>query len=320
MFRKLNLNYVYADLGERQPLPHSDIAHGGAGTAYALWRFDHPSAAWIRAALADPRRLPWATAESYLFGRTGARCVSALVDPRGREAAIRALVRMRAAREVELAAGLAGQLLGLCMLRSHLDDPRIQRKADAFGERLAARVRRHGKRWHRHDTVNFAHGWPGALFALLAWRPADAWLVESLAALAKEWQPGLVIQVPYRGTWCTGDGGVTLLWARAYEHTGDVRFLRIARRAATSAMRWLPERPHLCCGAGGVAYAALALDRIDPGRQWRDRARRIAKRALRTPLTTRWPSGLLWGHPGLACLEQDVAAARGGGFPLIERA
>jgi hypothetical protein len=223
---------------------------------------------------------------------------------------------------VELANGLAGLLLAI--LRSLPSTPRLRKAAAELAgtiqDRLARRVTRP---WRDVDATNFAHGWPGVLYALLSWKQHEgvqvpAWLDEALQDLASRWDDRLVEAPTMRGTWCAGAAGMVMLWAKAFEVTANVRFRAIARRAGRAALRYEPVATHLCCGKGGLSYALLALDRIDPGRGWREHAIAIGVRAVQTPLQSRWPNGLLWGHPGLVCLALDLIADVPLGFPLIE--
>jgi Lanthionine synthetase C-like protein len=326
----------YQQLRQLQPAPHATIAHGGAGTAFALWRLGRRGAAarsWAAAARADRRASACLTAAGtpspgYLGGRAGIAMVQALTSPADRARAVARymrFVRDDRSGSLELFAGSAGLLVGACAMLGQFDDARLDRQAAQIADVLSERARvRAREGWHAIDTTNFAHRWIGVLYALLCWSelggaPPAPWLVDALADLARLWRPELVPYPHMRGSWCTGAAGAAMLWAKAYERCGEAIFLRTAGTAARAAAKLIdPTRVHLCCGLGGVAYALLALDRVDPDRGWRDRARSVGARAVTTPLATAHPNGLLWGHPGLVCLALDLLADKPRGFPCIE--
>jgi hypothetical protein len=298
----------YRHLGALQDPPHATLAHGGAGVAYALWRLGERRLArgWLRDALGDRRRVAYGGLDrgSFFVGRPGVLHVRALLA--------RAPTPVALGTGVELIGGAAGHLLG-ALARGQRD-----RRSAMLADRIAVDVRGRARRpWRAIDGTNLAHRWPGPLLALLAWEAPEPWLVDALARLARATDHHAV-PADVRGTWCTGAAGITFLWAHAYERTGEALFLRTARTAARVAEKHLPARPHLCCGMGGVAYALLAMERIEPGRGWRERATAIAERAIAMPLGTRWPSGLLWGHPGLVCLALDLLVDEPRGFPCLE--
>ncbi len=335
----------YKDLPQLQAAPHANLAYGAAGTAHALLCLTETSrlkegrrlaARLLRAALRDRTDAATRTVggratppTSFVFGRAGIHVVAAMVhagrasDERRR--AVTSFVRAsRADDPAEIMDGAAGHLVGTCMLRRHIRDDQLRRFGDELAEKLLDRARRRlRRRWRPADATGFAHGWPGVLYALVAWResneqPLEPWLVDGLIRLARIWRSGAIGSVGLRGTWCNGAAGSALLWCKAFEATHEKAFLRAARDAAKAATQHLPERTHLCCGMGGVAYALLAVDRIEPGRGWRERAREVGARAITTPLVSRWPNGLLWGHPGLVCLALDLMADVPRGFPCIE--
>lgn len=314
----------YAHLAQLQPPPYANLAQGGGGTAYALHRIAiaraDPALArharrWLADALAD-RRPATSPASSYLLGRAGLHALRARIEPAARDRAIAAYLRAcrdRGARPFELMAGGAGQLVGACTILRARDDSRLRRFAAARAGELIEHVRQRARtRWRVADAANLAHGWPGTLYAVVSWHALAAltpppWLVAALVRLARAWREDAVPRPDMRATWCTGAAGVAQLWCKAYALTGEPALLGAARAAGDAARRHVdPARRHLCCGAGGVAYALLALDAIDPNRGWRARARAIGAAAMSDAAPSRWPSGLLWGHPGLACLALDL--------------
>jgi DUF1680 family protein len=106
------------------------------------------------------------------------------------------------------------------------------------------------------------------------------------------------------------------LWAKAFAVSGDARFIDVARRTAQHAMATSGKNRGLCCGDTGIAFALLALERIDPRRGWRAKARALADHEIAAGGFVH-SNGLYYGHPGLACLAQDLLGEPRG-FPAIE--
>jgi lantibiotic modifying enzyme len=335
----------YSDLSRLQSAPYASVAYGAAGTAHALVRLAEASrmndgrrlaTRWLQDALADrthaarifdgARVMP---TSSFVYGRAGVHAMIAMLyserDSRGRQGALEGFVRaIRTGKTVGSVDGAAGQLVGVRILSGRIRDGVLRRVGTEVAGNLLDRTReRMRRRWRAADASGFLHAWPGVLFALLSWHamngdPPETWLVDGLMRLARIWRADAGVMVELRGSWCVGAAGVALFWCKAFESTGEKAFLDVARDAARASIHYMPTRTHLCCGKAGVAYALLALERVDPGRGWRERALEIGLRAIATPMLSRWPNGLLWGHPGLVCLALDLMSDEPRGFPCIE--
>jgi Lanthionine synthetase C-like protein len=118
-------------------------------------------------------------------------------------------------------------------------------------------------------------------------------------------------------TWCHGTPGLTLLWAKAYEVSGDEKYLNIARACGLDILKKPQGFSHICCGLAGQAYALLALSRIDGAKRWKSRAQRIALEAERLDAGEIWDKALWKGRSGLLCVATDVLNNHSG-FPCIE--
>ena len=323
----------YAELGDLQPAPFATLAHGGPGTAYALWRLGltRTATAWITGALADRRRSSFHAENeldagtSFVYGRPGIYWVQARLGGKSRARAIAGFMRAARAcppRELELMSGTAGLLAGARILLEDGDDARLRELAGSLADRLARRVRARAKQpWQPLDPVGFAHHWPGVLHALLAWlcfagEEVPAWLAGALRDLLAVWTPEATRAPGLAASWCNGAAGAALLWVKAHEATGDAVYLEAARRAGEQAATAKPAGSDLCCGNGGVAFALLELERIDPRGTWHARARELAARAIDRP-AMKWPNGLYRGHPGLVCLALDVLGDAPRGFPAV---
>ncbi len=326
LYREAALGTRYAELPALQPAPFASLAHGGAGTAYALWRLGETrrARAWITAAFEDRKATaldPEAKREghnrSLMFGKPGIRWVRAMITPTFAADYAKAIT---VAELDEHTFGRAGHLTAAVALLRRSPDAKLARVADALGERLVEVVRiRAEASWQAADATGFAHGWPGICFAVLAWleprKERPAWLVGALARLAEAWQPGGVAE-RFEASWCNGAAGSLLLWTKAFAYSGEVRFLEIARLAARTAIEKSGKTLGVCCGDTGVAFALLALDRIDARGGWRTAARTLAAREIGNAVYV-YPNGLYHGHPGLACLALDLVDEPRG-FPAIE--
>lgn len=311
--------------------PSASLGEGMAGTAYALWRLGEPRLArrWADAARQDSGRrafhtrlAPATRRTSTMFGQAGVRWVAAMVGG-GPHTRAYAHSLGDGCTRLEFASGTAGQLLtGLLLVRERPDQA-IRRLLARNADRLDRALRRRSRTpWTPRDATGFAHGWPGVLFALLAWHRAagsspspDS--IDALSRLARLWSPYTIETPALRASWCNGAAGATLLWVAAFESTGDPVFLRLARRTARAAVAASGHASTLCCGDTGVAFALLAMARIDPGAAWRDPASALCARAIGQAVMPH-PFGLFHGHAGLACLAHDCLAGAGG-FPALER-
>jgi lantibiotic modifying enzyme len=320
----------YEGLDRIQPAPYATLSHGGAGTAYALWRLGElrRASAWVTAALADRRRnaLEMAVATSTrrgstLFGRAGVRWVHALVAGGDLVGTYAHDIQTHAPR-LEFASGAAGHLVGAVLLSRRRPNDQLGKIAAQLAHRLLRAAQRRARRpWHRADATGFAHGWPGVLYALLMWHehntaPVPPWFADALRRLATAWSPGLASRRSLEASWCNGSAGAVLLWSKAHACLGDAIFLRVARRAAWTALAASGRLSGLCCGDVGVAFAVLALARIDPDQGWRRQARVLAARSI-TDATMPWPLALFQGHSGLVCLALDCLGEPVG-FPGVE--
>lgn len=316
----------YRELDQLQGPPFANLSHGGAGTAYALWRLGETrrARAWLAAARADRRILattdkpPRNPASSLLFGRAGLDWMGALLD--GETAPFAARVRAGAPL-IEFAKGSAGLALGaLALVRRGHGSRSLVRAATAVVDHLARATRaRSEKPWTGFDAVGFAHHWSGVIYAQLAWcehagTSPDGWLVDAIRALAVV--PPDVSHSPrtLAASWCNGHAGIALLWCKAHELIGGDDLLAAARSSVQHAIEMGGIQPGLCCGDIGVAYACLALDRIDPGAGWRARAIELGTASLQFLLPH--PAGLFQGHPGIVAFTLDCTDPTGS-FPTL---
>lgn len=346
----------YGDLVARQEPPFASVTFGAAGVAYALWRAGRAlrdatlverGQVWVGDALRSARtkqalRLPEnpdvEVAPSLIYGVAGIRHVAILLAKARGDAAevsrgvgglVRSFRRGRG-RSDEFLFGRAGHLASSLLLFEATGDRRLRALAAEQALLLSPPHDRARPTWAPDANLAFAHGRAGIVYALLGWyrherREAPPWLLDELTSLANEsaglgrtWGRSLRASV-MRRSWCNGAAGLTLLWARAYEQTGDARFLRLVRTDARRGVTTVTGAGgDLCCGLAGRAYALLAAERVEPGVGYREDAVSLAVRAVEQ-MEGLWPNGLLKGYPGLVCLALDLAAERKPrGFPFVE--
>jgi eukaryotic-like serine/threonine-protein kinase len=191
----------------------------------------------------------------------------------------------------DLTLGTAGVLLASAMLLE------VGRKHDvlhAHGAAVYAGLSRHLES-SMPTSSGVAHGWAGALFALLRWceatgaRPA-AVVGQRLTELAAHAEPrGRGVRWPWHlaGTdpvyapgWCNGTAGMVPVWMLAARVMHDATFDELADRSAWHSWERSGSSADLCCGDAGIAYALLARYRATGDAAWYRRAQSLAEHAV----------------------------------------
>ena len=122
-----------------------------------------------------------------------------------------------------------------------------------------------------------------------------------------------------RYSWlCNGFPGLTLLGVKAFQHFGDPWFLCAAREAADLSLSRLPSRPDLCCGRTGVAFACLALSRLDPDGPWLRRAEELLLSTLLVDRESWTVAGLYGGEAAIPCLVLNRLFGIASGPPCLD--
>lgn len=238
--------------------------------------------------------------------------------------------------------GSASGLLGLAVLAESLDVSvvgpdvvaAVHDAGDALADRLTAAL---GLPTPPPHYLGLAHGRAGHLHALLRWgqarhRPLDPGVLGALGDLAElattDGRGGLAwprhAPGPYSDGgawpgWCHGSAGHALLWSLVHRVTGDPSALTIAEAAVGHALATAGSASaSLCCGAGGIAYAALEVHRLTGAHRYLeaawDRGLAAARAADVAPMV---PGSLMKGDLGIALLAGDLLAPDLGGFPLF---
>jgi len=224
----------------------------------------------------------------------------------------------RARGSIELFQGMAGRLAGAAIVMRSLSDPEVR----ALGDELAVKVVGALEARAVRGPQGVAHGQPGVVLAALAWHAVsrsvpEAALVRAVAA-AYPYEVS-ALTGPERVDWAHGHAGMAHLFARAYVHLGDRRFLAWAREAAAQAMAQPIPGVSLLAGAPGVAYSLLAVAAADPGGPWRRAAWTVAGQVFaRVDLPAADPYGVWSGLGGVCCLALDLLHETHGGFPGVE--
>ena len=329
-----------------QPTNRSQIAVGAGGLAYALASLGERRDAararrwldladrWHRDRTGSDDRY-YAPGESLYYGPDGHLLLRLVLDgeidafAKTMEKRLRHFQREPAP---ELVLGQGGYVLGLLAAFQATKDARLLGIANRMAKAVLAGL--NGPQgWGRLPTLGMAHGRAGILYVLLTWfwvrrRAVEPALLRQLGRLwarvkqTRNW--GVLPQFPtLQHSWCNGAAGHALLWVRAFEATGRPEYLQRARIAGRALSFLTPRLTNggACCGAVGVGFGLLAIDRVDPGRGWHALAVRAAHKALTLLLRTgELPCGLLSGYPGLFMLVQDLLAQPSErlGFPWLE--
>jgi hypothetical protein len=260
---------------------------------------------------------------SFGRGLTGVHAISALAaHARGDVAACRRDLQrfiegsLRGRGSPDLFSGLAGRLAGAAIMFRRIAEPDVR----ALGDHLAARVLAVlAEPSLDLPTRGLAHGRAGIVLGALTWQAAAGSLPprELRAAVRAVRREG---PMPGWIDWAHGDGGLALLYARAYVQLGDRRFLEWARAAAERALAERRDGFSLVDTSPGVAYCMLGVADADPGGPWRDAAWEIVGRVLaHVDIPDFYPYGAWTGLSGLCCLVLDLLHETDeAGFPGIE--
>lgn len=234
----------------------------------------------------------------------------------------------------ELLEGIAGRLVGSAILLRETARDQLKGHGDSLAADLLGTTGHTDDRlpWNNVKYYGMAHGHSGNYYAVLrwakesGWQPPD-WFYDQLIRFGRTarrhehglgWPRSDDEADRFINSWCHGAPGHTLLWSLAYEVYGEPFFLELARSLGkTCASQREHIAGHLCCGAAGVAYAMLALNRIDPDGKWFDEAKHYTEVALKAALETKFRLSLFRGLAGQTCLMLDMANPSEAAFPAL---
>jgi hypothetical protein len=293
------------------PPEENGIYAGAAGASYAL-RILGREVEWTLGPGDGP---------GYVDGELGIALVARDVE-RFRAAAPDAIAN----DWIELLYGAAGALVGARLLG--LDD--VAREAIrrlwatwSFDSKLRACIwTQRDVNGHVGQTIGFAHGFAGNVFALLKAAPLQSRehqtelmhrIIETLHRTALperrllNWPPSVGDKPSkLRVQWCHGAPGIVCALAGAPAQR-DLDTLLLAAGELTWEAGPLKKGGGLCHGTAGNGWAFLKLHRRTRDRKWLERARRFAMHALEQ---RSGEHGLFEGDLGIAlylraCIEVD---------------
>ena len=359
--------------------PTASVNLGAGGIAYGLYRIAcvrgdagllSTADLWLARGMQDLHRPhAWSNTEvgitPQVVGRVspyhcgaGLHCVEALLsqargDLHGQAAAIESFVRASRSRSgnPELVLGKAGTILASALLRDAIRVPArasimaLESLGNETSAALLARLQRYPaiERCRAFPNLGVAHGWAGALYALIRWyrsqdREVPTAVEERLTQLAgcaeysgrgAFWR--WVSRNPDGGWssqrmpgWCNGSAGLVFLWSLAHRVVGNADYLALATKAGWDVWESSADSWDLCCGLTGRAYAMLNLYKHRGEVAWLDRARDLASRAVQRATWTGSPEGapyrqsLFRGRLGLATLIADLERPEEACLPMFE--
>lgn len=370
-----------AALPELPVTPRCSVHSGASGIAYALYRIacneDDASLLaladrWSHAAIAHRHRddayasaadgvTPATVGTSSIFhSAVGSHVVQALISQAmgdfvgvrdNVDAFVAEVERAGAVDRADYFLGAAGHLHACTILRGVLADEvsfarldRLVALGDRLHHELAAELAAHPPvaEATRFRKLGIAHGWAGALYALLAWSAGDGGgggpvppdvrrRLDELAALAEPTAAGVRWPVGTPGAsrsrppaimtgWCNGTAGHLHLWTAVHRWSGDDADAAMADRVAGEvvASSASERTPFLCCGTAGSAYALLARHRATGDGALLDAARGLAERSLAGIRSPSLPfTSLYRGSLGLAVLASDLAHPAVASMPMF---
>jgi eukaryotic-like serine/threonine-protein kinase len=277
--------------------------------------YREPGVWWVRALVAS------AAGDAQVAEHAGGRFAQAAVRACGKPG--------------DVGWGSAGLLLGCAQLVEAFPEASAVAAVRAAGEQLALELAtftdREGARPGEAalGCLGAAHGWAGVVQALLRWSVATAQpvagevpiMLERLMALRRPsgcWPITAGSREVWRG-WCHGSAGWAMLWALAWQATGEKDFLTLAEVSARDATADADELAILCCGRAGQAFAALTLFRITREQHWLAAASRVATDAVRVAAAADVPVHSLFnGELGVALLVAELEDPERSAMPLFE--
>jgi serine/threonine-protein kinase len=110
---------------------------------------------------------------------------------------------------------------------------------------------------------------------------------------------------------------MVFLWTLAHEAYREVRFLKLAEKAARSAWESSEQASTLCCGTAGSAYAFLTLHRAVGDRVWLTRSEEMLDRAI-GHASAGVDCSLYKGNLGVALLAEEIEHPAWSAMPMFE--
>jgi len=281
--------------------------------------------------------------DSLFYGNRGLQFAQILIghaedNPNLYEKALKLFISPESKRmkQQELLQGIAGRLIGCALLYRQTALTDLKSYGDALAADLmeTANISDHNIPWADNHRLGMAHGRAGNYYALLRWSAESGyklpeWVYNGLhdyAVSAIPQKHGISWPIDereesrYMNSWCNGAPGLILLWELAYRTSNnDPLFLDTALAAGEYCVHLgAYSYGHLCCGAAGVSYAMLCLNRINPEGPWLEHAYRFAEQARQGLMIKHWRMSLYHGLAGVICLMLDLDNVQEAQQPIME--
>lgn len=235
----------------------------------------------------------------------------------------------------DLLQGIPGRLMGFSIMYDEMGYDYIKEKGGLVAEELlgTADFSSRGTLWGNNHYMGMAHGRGGIYYSLLFWSKVSGCAlpdriheeVRKLAEAGIRREHGVRWPISdnnsdrFMDSWCHGTPGQLHLLSLAYQLYDDPFFLETAREAGEFLIHGGDySMGHICCGAAGVSYALLSLNRIDPGGPWLGHAARYADMAEKVKPIARFRLGLYTGLAGVVCLMLDMMNTEGARQPAFQ--
>ena len=280
--------------------------------------------------------------DSLFFGNRGVSFTQALIahsedNPLLFKRALKAFTAPESERLTvqELMQGIAGRLIGCALLFAETGEERLKEHGDSLAEDLlgTAKVSKGITPWQDNHLLGLAHGRAGNYYALLLWSKETGyllpeWIFTGLKEYAESgrkqdfgisWPIDERNEKKYMNSWCNGAPGLIHLWSLAYRLYEDPLFLETARESAEYSIHQRDHAMgHICCGAAGVSYALLSLNRIDPDGEWLSHTSHYFDLAVNGLMDKHSRLSLYRGLAGIVCLILDMENPEEAMQPVVE--
>ncbi len=341
--------------------PKSSIVFGAAGVAYSLLKMAYAENCSKKMFIADiwankaityleedsgiycndldltPKVVPSA---SFYYGKSGVYIVQAMTaysmgDEETYNSAINSYADIVDGAsehdQIELNKGIAGLLLGCCLLTEHTHD--YNDKIISCGNRLYTMLADAIQSESKMKYYGIAHGWGGVYLSMMRWdaanrRQSHKVVPAGLSALLEKVDitEGCSVlpmkkskKLEYVPWWCNGASGCVHLWLEAYEHLKDEQYLT----AAIQAGEFVWQSSHnvanqdICCGQAGWGYSFLALYQATEDNKWLDRANVCANNLRQNVINSPFLFGTYKGSLGILLFLMDMQKPLNASMPLF---
>jgi serine/threonine-protein kinase len=279
---------------------------------------------------------------SFYYGRSGVYAVQAiLAHSMGDEATYNSAIQqytnivesLNGNEQLELNMGLAGILLGCCLIIEHTQyyDTDLIVAGKSLYETLIDRI---------NDTdisemtyLGIAHGWGGVYLSMIRWANLNKEKVHnsvtkglSTLVAQSEMADGFSVlpmklsrKPKFIPWWCNGATGLIHLWLAAYEHFQEDAYLKAAAQAGNFVWKSSENinMQDLCCGQAGWAYGFLSLYQKTQDAAWLEKAEHCCDILKKNVVSSPFLFGTYKGSVGILALLEDIKNPNQASMPLF---